>query len=167
MRSRLFGLWAFLVSLVGCISDPYVWNHPTKNGHDLAVEKEQCEITAAAEYPSKGMVAAYTPGHTVRCYFLSNGARDCGPDRGSYYLPPPIYWGHGNPPPYGYPYPPMSSYHPPLHMPPPHTINGNVETYYVPPNYYLIDSNLDNRERAIKRCLRTKGWRLERIEKQK
>lgn len=165
MRSRFFGLWGFLVLLVGCVSDPYVWNHPTKNGHDLAAEKEQCEITAAAEYPSNGMVAAYTPGHTVRCYSLGNGARDCGSEYGSYYVPPPVYVKDGNVTPY--PYPPMFLHPPPLYMSPSHTINGNVDAYYVPPSYYWIDSNLDNRERAIKRCLRAKGWRLERIEKKK
>lgn len=165
MRARLFSLSIFLVSLLGCTSDPYTWRHPTKNSHDLAAEKEQCELTAAAEYPSKEILAPITPAHTVRCYSLGNGARDCGSEYGSYHLPAPIYLGNHYVAPYLYPYLPVSSYRPPLYMPPSYTTNGGIEVYHVPPGYHAIDGNLDQRESAIKKCLRTKGWQLERVEK--
>lgn len=103
MRARLFGLWWFLVLLLGC-ADPYVWRHPRKNGHDLAVEKEQCEITAAEAYPPIQIVVAMTPGYTTRCYPLGNGARNCGSEYESYYLPSPIYLGDGSATPYLYPF---------------------------------------------------------------
>ncbi len=166
MGVRLFSLSVFLVLLAGCAGDPYVWRHPTKTGRDLAVEKEQCETTAVAEYPPKEKRVALIPGHITRCYALGDGARDCRSDYDSYYLPSPIYLGDGNVTPYLYPYPPMSSYRPPLYEAPSYTTNGNVEVYHTPAQYQTVDGNLDKRESGIKKCLRTKGWQLERVEEE-